>query len=114
MIITLSKNPISRILCNIENWILDVKTKRWRNGKHVCKCHICGDVLDSTKDKWCPEECGWKRLENKRMYNPWICHSCLEHHNENWKRIDNNSNKKNPLEIKTVEIPTHKRVYKYE
>lgn len=95
MIITLSKNPINRILCNMENWSLDVKTKRWRNGKYVCECPVCGDVWDSTKDKRCPEERGWERLKDKNIYNPWICHSCLEHHNENWIRIEKNKSVRN-------------------
>ena len=86
MKITFSNNPIAHLSCDIENWILKVKTKRWQNGRHICKCHVCGAVLDSSKDKWCPEECGWERLRNRHTYNPWICHSCLEHHDDVWVR----------------------------
>ena len=30
------------MLCDIENYILHVKTKKWNNGRHRCKCHVCG------------------------------------------------------------------------
>ena len=77
---TFSVNPINRLLCDIENWKEKMITKHWRNGRHICRCHVCGYTLDSTKDKWSPEECGWMRLKDKHIYDPWICHSCLEHH----------------------------------
>ena len=84
MVIAVSKNPIARISCSIGNYREKIITKRWRKGRHVCICHVCGEVLDSAKDKWSPEECGWKRLKDKYIYNPWICHSCLEHHDSVW------------------------------
>lgn len=86
MIVTFSKNPFRRFLCHMKNKIMEEKTKKWRNGRHVCRCHVCGDVLDSRKDRYCPEECGWMRLESKIIYDPWICHSCLEHHDSFWER----------------------------
>ena len=55
---TMSNNPIACFLCDIDNYALEVKNKRWNNSRHTCKCHVCGKVLDSKKDKWCPEECG--------------------------------------------------------
>lgn len=83
MKVTFSMNPIDQFLCDLDNYILKIRNKRWQNGRHRCKCHVCGQILDSAKDKWCPEECGWKRLK-ENIYNPWICHQCLEHHNELW------------------------------
>lgn len=62
-------NPINQLLCNIENWKEKMIAKRWQNGRHICRCHACGYTLDSAKDKWLPEECGWKRLNDKHIYD---------------------------------------------
>lgn len=97
MKITMSKNPIHRLLCNIDNYALEVKNKRWNNGRHKCRCHVCEEVLDSKKDKWCPEECGWERLKDKKIYDPWICPSCLERHDSFWKRKDKNVQARNDI-----------------
>lgn len=97
MKITMSKNPFNCLLCSIDNYALKVKNKRWNSGRHKCRCHICGEVLDSKKDKWCPEECGWIRLKDKKIYDPWICHSCLEHHDSFWKRKDKNVQARNDI-----------------
>ena len=83
MKVTMSSNIIDHLLCDIENYILHIKNKKWNNGRHRCKCHVCGQILDSQKDKWCPEECGWIRLKGK-IYDPWVCHQCLEHHDSFW------------------------------
>ena len=83
MKVTISTNIIDHLLCDIDNYILHVKNKKWNNGRHRCKCHVCGQILDSQKDKWCPEECGWMRLKGK-IYSPCICHQCLEHHDSLW------------------------------
>lgn len=84
MKITMSNNPVDCLICSLDNYILKIKNKRWNSGRHTCKCHVCGKVLDSKKDKWCPEECGWMRLKDKKIYDPWICHNCLEHHDSSW------------------------------
>ena len=81
--VTMSSNIINQLLCDLENFTLKVKNKRWNKGRHRCRCHICGQILDSRKDNWCPEECGWMRLKGK-IYDPWICHQCLEHHDSLW------------------------------
>lgn len=99
MKITMSKNPINRLLCSIDNHALEVKNKHWNSGRHKCRCHICGEVLDSKKDKWCPEECGWERLKDKKIYDPWICLSCLERHDSFWKRKDNQWTKRKDSDI---------------
>lgn len=87
MVVTFSCNPIDRLSCDIDNWILSLKHKRWNKGYHSCECRMCGQVLNSRKDECCPEECGWARLKGER-YNPWICHQCLDHHDEHWVRKD--------------------------
>lgn len=88
MVVSFSRNIFLQLYCRIENKIINIDGKRWRNGRHKCRCHVCGKVLDSKKDKYSPKECGWKRLKDRKIYDPWICHSCLEHHRENWiKRI---------------------------
>lgn len=86
MIVSFSNNPIDRLYCYISNTACDIKDKRWRNGRHRCRCHVCGTILNSQKDKWCPESCGWMRLKQKKIRDPWICHSCLEHHDNCWIR----------------------------
>lgn len=97
MKITMSNNPFNCLLCSIDNYALEVKNKRWNSRRHKCRCHICGEVLDSKKDKWCPEECGWIRLKDKKIYDPWICHSCLEHHDSFWKKKDKNVQDRNEI-----------------
>ena len=89
MRITFSNNPITMLRCSISNYILDIKGKRWNKGVYQCRCHVCGDVLDSRKHKFCPEERGWMKLKGK-IYDPWICHKCLEHHDSFWIRRENN------------------------
>lgn len=54
MKVTFSMNPIDQFLCDLDNYILKIRNKRWQNGRHRCKCHVCGQILGSTKDKWCP------------------------------------------------------------
>lgn len=122
MKITMSKNPINRLLCSIDNHALEVKNKHWNSGRHKCRCHICGEVLDSKKDKWCPEECGWIRLKDKKIYDPWICHSCLEHHDSFWKRKDKNVQDRNDIidevskaiEDKFMSVAPDELYYTYE
>ena len=118
----MSKNPITRLLCDIDNYALKIKNKRWNSGRHRCKCHVCGEILDSKKDKWCPEECGWMRLKDKRIYDPWVCHSCLEHHNSFWKRKDENVQVRNEIidevskaiEDKFMSVAPDELYYTYE
>ena len=73
---TFSRNPIKHIFCDLYNLILKRKTKIWRSKRHVCRCCVCGNTLDSTKDKWCPEECGWIKLIGGRLSGLWICWYC--------------------------------------
>ena len=74
--------------CSFRNFIEEVKNRRWQRGRHRCVCHVCGDVLDSKECRYSPEACGWMRLK-KNIYHPWICHSCLEHHKEDWVKRNN-------------------------
>lgn len=80
MVVSFSRNIFLQLYCRIENKIINIDGKRWRNGRHKCRCHVCGKVLDSKKDKYSPKECGWMRLKDRKIYDPWICHSCLEHY----------------------------------
>lgn len=80
MQITLSKNPIINIKCWLGNEYEKLTQIRWKREHHRVVCRICGDVLDSTKDPYSPEECGWYRLKG-RIFRPWICHKCLCHRN---------------------------------
>ena len=122
MKITMSNNPFNCLLCSIDNYALEVKNKSGNSGRHKCRCHICGEVLDSKKDKWCPEECGWIRLKDKKIYDPWICHSCLEHHDSFWKRKDKNVQDRNDIidevskaiEDKFMSVAPDELYYTYE
>ncbi len=39
------------------------------------------------------KKCGWMRLKDRKIYDPWICHSCLEHYKHGkWNVLDNCSN----------------------
>lgn len=86
MRITLSSNPIDKLSCILHNYLMELKNKHWRKGNYKCTCRICGKTLTSKKDEYCPEECGWMRLKDKKIYDPWICHQCLEHHDSHWIR----------------------------
>ena len=79
MMFTFNNNPVDRLLCKINNEILEpLQRVRWLMGKRKkVECHICGNVLDSWKDSYAPEQCGWFRI-NKYM---WICHRCWGHRN---------------------------------
>lgn len=93
MLVSFSKNIFLQLYCRIENKIINIDGKRWRNGRHKCRCHVCGKVLDSKKDKYSPKECGWMRLKDRKIYDPWICHSCLEHYKHGkWNVLDDCSN----------------------
>ena len=75
---TFSNNPIDKLICKIHNTREDLSRVKWLMGKRKkVECHICGKVLDSWKDMYSPEQCGWFRI-NKYM---WICHSCIGHRN---------------------------------
>lgn len=83
MKITLSNNPIDRLLCTLDNYLMELKSKHWRKGNYKCTCWLCGKTLTS-KDKYCPEECGWVKIKGYRY--AWICHQCFGHHDEHWTR----------------------------
>lgn len=52
---------------------------------------------------------------DKHIYNPWICHNCLEHHDSTWVKRECNNEYNNPLSnLYIKEIPTIKREYKYK
>lgn len=87
MEIYIGSNVFGKLICKFNNKVLEFNHKRWNNGVHRCKCHVCGDVLDSREDPYTPDECGWRRLKGK-IYDPWICHTCLEHHEFAWKKKD--------------------------
>lgn len=78
MRITFSNNPIDKLSCYIDNKKEELSRIRWLMGKHKeVECRICGDILDSYKDIWSPEQCGWHRVGK---YS-WICHRCMDHRN---------------------------------
>lgn len=75
---TLSDNPISRLSCLLDNKKEELSEIIWRKGKQkTIECRICGDTLDSYKDKYSPMQCGWHKV-NKYS---WICHCCFDHRN---------------------------------
>ena len=78
MRITFSNNPIDHIQCWLSNKYEDYTQYVWNKKHHRVTCRICGDVLDSNKEKYSPEQCGWKKI-NGYTYKTWICHRCLEH-----------------------------------
>lgn len=78
MKITFLNNLISQICCWLDNEYELLTQLRWKSKHHRVKCHICGEILDSSTEKYSPEQCGWKRLKNE-WCRPWICHSCLCH-----------------------------------
>lgn len=66
MVVSFSRNIFLQLYCKIENKIINIDGKKWRNGRHRCRCHV---------------------------YDPWICHSCLEHYKHGkWNVLDNCSN----------------------
>lgn len=46
----------------------------------------CNNITDWHNLKNTTESCGWMRLKRKNFYNHWICHSCLEHHDEKYRK----------------------------
>lgn len=66
-------------LWSIKGWIYG---KRWRHKPHVVECVICGKLLQSKKDYYSPEECGWMKIVDSawgtRKYW-WMCHKCFYH-----------------------------------
>lgn len=84
MKITLSNNPIDNLLCSLDNYLMELKSKRWHKGNYKCTCRICGRTITSKSIQYCPEECGWVKIKERR--HVWICHSCFDHHDEHWTR----------------------------
>lgn len=78
MVITLSNNPIDQLVCKYYNWYEKYTHKVWNKKRHYTQCIICGDVMDSAKDKYSPEECGWEQIRGQQR---WICHMCDSHRN---------------------------------
>ena len=56
MVVSFSRNIFLKLYCRIENKIINIDGERWRNGRHKCRCHACGKVLDSKKDKYSPKK----------------------------------------------------------
>lgn len=78
MVFTFNNNPIDKLGCWIANKKEELSRVNWLMGKHKkIECRICGDILDSRKDIWSPEQCGWHKV-NKYT---WICHRCMDHRN---------------------------------
>lgn len=78
MVFTFNNNPIDKLYCWVENKKEDISRVCWLTGKRKkVECRICGNILDSYKDIWSPEQCGWHRV-NKYS---WICHRCFDHRN---------------------------------
>lgn len=79
MTFTLSNNPFIRLQVAFMNFREKNIEKRWRKSPHKCTCHVCGKTI--TEKDYSPASSGWMRLKGE-IYNPWVCHRCLEHHNE--------------------------------
>ena len=88
MIFTTSSNIIDIIACKIENKFYELENKKWQSGNYSCTCHVCHKTLYSKIDKYSPINCGWMRLKKRIIYNPWICHQCLEHHDSHWIKAE--------------------------
>lgn len=83
MIITLSKNPIARISCFLENKKEERKIKNERTTKIHYECCVCGYMLAPyfTEDDYGPTNCGWHIVQNEfsKKWNRWVCHKCADH-----------------------------------
>lgn len=97
MTFTFSRNPIDMFKCWLYNKREEIGHWRWNRKHHMVRCEICGDILDSKKTVYAPEECGWENLTPSKT---WICHRCLchrdfkffikyvdEYENAYWERI---------------------------
>ena len=78
MQISMSNNPIDKLDCYLHNKKEELSRVIWLMGKRKkVECRICGDVLDSWKDFYAPEQCGWHRVTKYA----WVCHRCFDHRN---------------------------------
>ena len=74
---TLSNNPIDKLVCWFYNTKEDISPVYWINGKQKkAECRICGDVLDSWKDKYSPMQCGWHKIGNRSHRIFTVEHAC--------------------------------------
>lgn len=70
------RNPIDKLYCWANNTYEKYTHWYWNKKPHVVECCICGEKLDSRRDKYSPEECGWISM---RGGTRWICHQCDSH-----------------------------------
>lgn len=75
MTFTFSHNPIDILNVKLMNLHEQYTHWVWNRKRHNVKCIICGKVLDSKRDLYSPEECGWGSVDKYT----WICHRCLCH-----------------------------------
>ena len=76
MIYTFSYNPIIRFKCWLANKRLEHADKIWNSGLHNVRCRICNATMSSDECDFSPQNAGWGKIENRRI---WICHRCLDH-----------------------------------
>lgn len=84
MMFSFSSNTFDKLYCWFYNKHEDLTQKRWNSKPHYVRCRICGRVLNSVKDDYSPEQCGWRHF---KKYG-WICHSCDGHHYEYYVERD--------------------------
>ena len=104
---TFSSNPIDKILCKIDNEIIEpLQRVRWLIGKRKkVTCRICWDTLDSWKDMYPPEQAGWHQV-NKYW---WVCHRCFDHRDfRPFIDMVDEADRKHWEEIKNKEIKKEK------
>lgn len=69
-----------KFLCWKDNKYEEFTHWYWNKKHHNVKCHICGEVLDSYKIPYSPEECGWVNIgHDKWTRKQWLCHRCDAH-----------------------------------
>ena len=78
MYIYLGNNPIGIMDVWCRNTYEKFDSWIWKKRRKVLTCHICGRKMAPFLEGYGPKACGWMKLKGK-TYNPWICHSCLEH-----------------------------------
>lgn len=74
MVFYLGTDLRGRLSCWLENKYEQWTHHVWLSKPHHVNCKICGGTMRSDREKFSPEEAGWKHVDYF-----WICHRCLEH-----------------------------------
>lgn len=67
---------LDNLYCHAINKYEDFTHWYWNKSPHRVRCIICGDIMNSKKDKYSPEEAGWRSIKGGKR---WICHRCDAH-----------------------------------